>query len=203
MRTAGVVLCGGRSLRMGQAKAWLPFGGEVMLARVVRLLREVVAPIVVVAAPDQEVPALEDVAIVRDPCEGLGPLQGLAAGLAALRGVADVAFFSACDVPLLEPAFVRRMLALLGDAWICVPEVERLHPLSAVYRVEVGAVAERMLERGERRLMALFEEVPTRVVHLEEVVDVVGDSLRNLNTPEDYDAAIRKHVGDGRSPQSL
>ena len=35
---AGIVLCGGQSKRMGQPKAWLPFGGEFMLARVVRLL---------------------------------------------------------------------------------------------------------------------------------------------------------------------
>ncbi len=47
----GIVLCGGQSKRMGRPKAWLPFGGETMLERVVRLLSEVVHPIVVVAAP--------------------------------------------------------------------------------------------------------------------------------------------------------
>ena len=37
VRTAGIVLCGGRSSRMGRAKAWLPFGDELMLPRVLRL----------------------------------------------------------------------------------------------------------------------------------------------------------------------
>ena len=32
----GIVLCGGQSQRMGQPKAWLPFGGELMLPRIVR-----------------------------------------------------------------------------------------------------------------------------------------------------------------------
>src|SRR5438477_6955029 len=86
-RVGGIVLCGGQSKRMGQPKAWLPFGPERMLPRVVRLLSEVVAPVVVVAAPDQEVPPLPpDVAVVRDAQPQRGPLQGLCAGLEALQG---------------------------------------------------------------------------------------------------------------------
>src|SRR5437764_15154428 len=94
----GIVLCGGQSKRMGRPKAWLPFGAELMLPRVVRLLGEAVAPLVVVAAPGQDVPALPpDVTIVRDEEKGRGPLQGLAAGLRALEGRADAAFASSCD----------------------------------------------------------------------------------------------------------
>src|SRR6266545_1645937 len=100
MRIGGIVLCGGRSSRMGRPKAWLPVGEEVMLQRVVRVLREVVGPVVVVAAPGQDVPPLPaGVEIVRDEVEGRGPLQGLAAGLAALEGKADAAYLSSCDVP--------------------------------------------------------------------------------------------------------
>ena len=56
MAEAGIVLCGGKSTRMGSSKALLPFGSETMLQRVVRLLGEVVSPMVVVAAVDQELP---------------------------------------------------------------------------------------------------------------------------------------------------
>jgi molybdopterin-guanine dinucleotide biosynthesis protein A len=42
----GIVLCGGRSTRMGRPKLSLPFGPETMLQRVLRILSEVVAPIV-------------------------------------------------------------------------------------------------------------------------------------------------------------
>src|SRR5204862_259863 len=105
MRVGGIVLCGGQSSRMGRPKAWLPFAGELMLPRVVRLLSEAVQPIVVVAAPEQEVPPLPtDVLIVRDEEKGRGPLQGLAAGLQALQGRADAAYLSSCDVPFLSPA---------------------------------------------------------------------------------------------------
>src|SRR5438128_2198323 len=110
MRTGGIVLCGGRSSRMGRPKAWLPFGAELMLPRVVRILSEVVSPIVVVAAPGQDVPPVPaEIEIVHDPEPGRGPLRGLSTGLAALGERADAAYPSSCDVPFLRPAFVRRL----------------------------------------------------------------------------------------------
>ena len=194
MRTAGVILCGGQSSRMGRPKAWLPVGGETMLARVVRLLGEVVSPLVVVAAPEQELPPIPaDILIVRDPEKGRGPLVGIAAGLSALMGKADAAYVSSCDVPLLRPAFVRRMIDLLGDHIACVPEVGGYrHPLAAVYRVEVAAIAAELLAADKLRPAFLFERVATRVVRAEDFaeVDPEGESLRNLNTPEEYERAL-------------
>jgi molybdopterin-guanine dinucleotide biosynthesis protein A len=195
LRTAGIILCGGQSSRMGKPKAWLPFAGEIMLPRVVRLLGEAVAPVVVVAAPGQDVPTLPDgVDVVRDPERGRGPLQGLGAGLEALQGRADAAYLSSCDVPFLRPAFVRRLIELLGDHTVCVPRVGGyLHPLAAVYRLEVAPVVARLLAEDRLRPAFLFDEVPTRVVEPEELanVDPSFQTLRNLNTPDEYEAALR------------
>jgi molybdopterin-guanine dinucleotide biosynthesis protein A len=195
-KVGGIVLCGGQSKRMGRPKAWLPIAGELMLPRVVRLLREVVAPIIVVAAPEQDLPMLpEDVRIVRDEEKGRGPLQGLAAGLAALQGHAEAAYASSCDVPFLKPAFVRRMIELLGMHQICVPRVgEYHHPLAAVYRIEVLEAVRRLLEEDRLRPVFLFDAVPTRVVSADELsgVDATFETLRNLNTPEDYEQALRE-----------
>ena len=188
-QVGGIVLCGGWSSRMGRPKAWLPFAGELMLPRVVRLLSEVVSPVVVVAAPGQDVPPLPaDVAIVRDEIEGRGPLQGLLAGLTALDGQVEAAYLSSCDVPFLRPAFVRRMVEFLGDDEVCVPHVDGYyHPLAAVYRVSVRPLVYEMLELGRLRPVYLFEQATKRVVTADELPDV--ESLRNLNTPEDYQAA--------------
>lgn len=206
MRVAGVVLCGGQSSRMGRPKAWLPFGDELMLPRVVRLLSEVVAPIVVVAAPGQDMPSLPPpVEVVRDPQRGRGPLQGLTAGLEALRGKSDAAYLSSCDVPFLQPAFVRRMMELLGDHVICVPKVgDYSHPLAAVYRIAVAEVAARLLAENRMRPAFLFEQVPTRVVTAVELADVdpTFQTLRNLNTPEDYETALHDLSSAVTSPSS-
>jgi molybdopterin-guanine dinucleotide biosynthesis protein A len=196
MNVGGIVLCGGQSKRMGRPKAWLPFAGELMLPRVVRLLSEVVSPVVVVAAPEQEVPPLPPfVTVVRDEQTGRGPLQGLAAGLAALTGRADAAFVSSCDVPFLQPAFIRRLIELLGEHWICVPYVGNFHhPLAAVYRLSILPEVRRLLGENRLRPVFLFEAVPTRIVEVNELhaADPGLQSLRNLNSPEEYEAALRE-----------
>jgi molybdopterin-guanine dinucleotide biosynthesis protein A len=196
MHVGGIVLCGGRSSRMGRPKAWLPFGDETMLGRVVRVLGEVVSPIVVVAAPGQDVPPLPaGVEIVRDDIEGRGPLQGLAGGLRALQGRCEAAYLSSCDVPFLKQSFAQRLIELLGGNAVCVPRVgEYHHPLAAVYRVDVLDAVTRLLAADRLRPVFLFEAVPTRLVEAAELADVdpTFQTLQNLNTPEDYQAALRE-----------
>ena len=73
MNCGALVLCGGESRRMGEPKAWLPFGRERMLQRVVRLVGTTAEPVVVVAGPDQELPPLPSaVRIARDSIQGAG-----------------------------------------------------------------------------------------------------------------------------------
>jgi molybdopterin-guanine dinucleotide biosynthesis protein A len=194
MNVGGIVLCGGRSSRMGKPKAWLPLGREFMLQRVVRIVSETVSPVVVVAASNQELPPLPpEVTVARDVIEGRGPLQGIAAGIEALTGRCDAAFVSACDAPFLEPAFIRRMIDFLGDHSICAAQVAGYHhPLAAVYRIGVLDSVQRLLAANRLRPMDLFETTPTRIVGAADLVDIDPDlrSLRNLNSPDDYQTAL-------------
>lgn len=189
------MLCGGKSTRMGTPKATLPFGPETMLQRVVRLLGTVVSPIVAVAATDQVLPELpREIIVTRDEREARGPLEGLRAGLRALPDSIDAAYVTSCDVPLLVPGFVTRMIELLGDNAIAVMEIEGFpHPLSAVYRRETLPQVESLLERDKLRPVFLFDAVRTRRVRPEEMVsaDPQLRTLRNLNTREDYLEALR------------
>ena len=189
----GIVLCGGKSTRMGSSKALLPFGSETMLQRVVRLLGEVVEPMVVVAAVDQQLPALpSDVVITRDEREARGPLEGLRAGLKALPPDVDAAYVTSCDVPLLVPNFVREMLTLAQGYDVAVMEIDGFtHPLSAVYRRSTLPLIEDLLAKDRLRPVFLFEAVKTRRVHPAEMTaDPDLRTLRNLNTREDYERAL-------------
>jgi molybdopterin-guanine dinucleotide biosynthesis protein A len=197
MNRGAIILCGGKSSRMGRDKATLPFGPEPMLQRVVRLLSEVVprSRMVVVAAEGQTLPELPDeITVVRDRRPERGPLEGLAAGLRAQAGRSDAVYATACDVPLLVPAFVERMFELLNGHEIAVPRgAEFHHPLAAVYRIGVSSLADRLLAADRLRLRYLFDESDTREVPVDELrkVDSELATLENLNFPEDYERTLR------------
>ena len=194
MKTGGIILCGGRSTRMGTSKALLAFGPETMLQRVLRLLSTVVSPIVVVAAAGQPLPVLPPgVIVTHDEQEGRGPLEGLRAGLKALPETVESAYVTSCDVPLLVPDFVRTLIGLLSDHDVAVMEIDGFsHPLSAVYRRSTLPHVEALLAEGRLRAGLLFDAVRTRRVQAAEMTaaDPCLLTLRNLNTPEDYREAL-------------
>ncbi|MCY2995390.1 MAG: molybdenum cofactor guanylyltransferase [Planctomycetota bacterium] len=195
MRVGGIILCGGKSSRMGLSKVTLPFGPEQMLHRVLRLLGEVVQPLVVVAAPHQQLPDLPpEVLVARDRREDRGPLEGLYAGLQMLRERVDAAYATSCDVPLLVPAFVRRELELIEEHAVVVPvEGQFHHPLAAVYRAGVLPHLETLLNADRLRPIFLYDAVDTLRVPVEQFrsVDPQLHTLANLNRPADYFAALR------------
>jgi molybdopterin-guanine dinucleotide biosynthesis protein A len=197
MHKGAIILCGGKSSRMGSDKATLPFGPELMLQRVVRLIGSCVQQknVVVVAAPSQILPALpHDVSIAHDVRKYHGPLAGLALGLETLGDRADAVYATACDVPLLVPAFVMRMFDLLGDSDVAVPyDGQHYHPLAAVYRPSVLPQIQKLLDSDQLSLTRIFDEVRTRQIPVDglRAVDPQLSTLENLNVEADYQAALR------------
>jgi len=199
--SAGIVLAGGRSSRMGTPKAALEWHGSTLLRRTAGILARVTeGPVVVVRAPGQDLPALPPgTEVVDDPREGLGPVQGLAAGLAALAGRAEIAFVSSTDMPFLHPAFVRRVLrAAQEGADVGLPVARGYpQPLAAAYRTALATVAERLVAQQRLRPAFLFDECA--VTRLDEAalradpvlaaLDPGLDSVVNVNSPADYQAA--------------
>src|SRR5580704_10668658 len=188
---------------MGTPKAALEWHGSTLLGRTVQIIaRATSGPVVVVRAPGQDLPELpEGTLVVDDPREGRGPVQGIAAGLAALTGHADVAFVSSTDLPFLHPAFIRRVLHALDDREgtdVALPVARGYkQPLAAAYRVSLAGTAERLVQEDRLRPGFLFDEC--RVETLDDATlkqdpmlaafDPDLDSVLNVNTPEDYVAA--------------
>jgi len=197
-KKGAIILCGGKSSRMGRDKASLPFGPELMLQRVARLLSEVVdsSAIVVVSAAAQVLPPLPpQIRIACDENPGRGPLEGLAAGLKAMPDHVDAVYATSCDVPLMATGFVRAMFNHLGSHEIAVPvEGEFHHPLAAVYRPRVLTVVQQLLNANRLRPRFLFNEVDTMEIDLESLreFDPTLSTLMNLNHPEDYEAALKR-----------
>jgi molybdopterin-guanine dinucleotide biosynthesis protein A len=201
-RLGGIVLAGGRSTRMGVDKAHVDWHGTPLVAHVAALVRDAVdGPVVVVGSPERPLPRLPDgVELVEDAVVDRGPLQGLHDGLTALTGRADVALATGVDAPLLRPEAIRLLAAALerSGAQAAVPCLASdRRPLPAVYRVELAATTQRLLDADERRLRALVEAVTVVAVPEDELrlVDPRLGSLAPLNTPDELEAALRAANG--------
>jgi molybdopterin-guanine dinucleotide biosynthesis protein A len=184
---AGIVLAGGRSSRMGTPKAWLDWHGTTLLRRTCGVVaRGAGGPVVVVRARDQELPELPaGVRVVEDARGGRGPLQGLLAGLEAADG--EVAFVASTDLPFLHPRFVSDVCGAARDADAAVPHIGGYRqPLAAAYRTALAPLVAELIGDDRMKPAFLFDRCRTR--WLDELPH--PESVRNLNTPEDYEAAI-------------
>ncbi|MBV9049873.1 MAG: molybdenum cofactor guanylyltransferase, partial [Solirubrobacterales bacterium] len=197
-----IVLAGGRSSRMGSPKAALEWHGSTLLRRVTGILaRSVNGPVVVVCAPGQVLPPLDSaVEVVADEREGRGPMQGLAAGLAAIGDRAALAYVSSTDVPLLHPAFVRGVIRAFDDEVdVVLPEIGGYRqPLAAAYRVSLLSIVQELISTDRMRPAFLFERCRVRLLPAEALLrdpalaraDPALNSVSNLNEPEEYRRAV-------------
>jgi molybdenum cofactor guanylyltransferase len=215
---AAIILTGGRSSRMGSPKAALDWHGSTLLRRVTGLLARVVdGPIIVVRAPGQDLLDVADGAeLVADAREGYGPMQGIAAGLATLGGRAPVAHVSSTDVPLLHPAFVRRVIdGFDSEVDVVLPEVGGYRqPLAAAYRGDLLATVEELIAAERVRPAFLFERCRVRRLDGQTMLKDLSlarfdpdlASVSNLNEPADYERAhalpVPSEVLDRGAPQN-
>ena len=178
---------------MGRDKASLPFGGESMLSRAVRIARLASDDVLLVGPMTAEASQARDLV---DP--GQGPLVALAMALRSARE--SHVLLLACDMPLVVPAMPRHLRALAGDSDACVPRVGGIAvPTCAIYRRDIADVADALVARGGRSLRALLEVIRVRWVEEEELRAVDPDlaSFIDCDTPEDYARALKfaRHEG--------
>ena len=181
---------------MNYPKALLPLGKELMLQRVVRIVSSVVSPVIVVAAPGQELPELSaSVNVIFDREPGAGPLSAIGQGLAALQGQCDAAFVSACDTPLIQTEFISKIISALAEnQLVMVQEGKWYHPLAAVYRVSLVEPIQHLLSENRRRPIDLTESVRACFLDAETLRDVDPQlrGLQNINTRAQYFDLLRE-----------
>src|SRR5439155_9786192 len=107
--------------------------------------------------------------------------------------------------PFLNLSFIAHLISQIAHYDVVVPFWQnRLQPLHAVYRRSVAPLLHEQLERGELRPIFLYQKVRTCEVGADEIrrFDPEGLSFRNLNSPEDYEAALALWQNNRRREQT-
>lgn len=196
----GVVLAGGQSRRLGRDKAVEPFQGQPLIRRVLDRVAQVAQELVVVVADPargqalpleigMESEAAHRVALDRYP--GAGSLGGIFSGLWAAQH--PWALVVSCDMPFLNPALLRHMVALRPDADAVVPVVDgRPEPTHALYSKACLPHMEARLQAKELKISGFFDQVRVRYLEEGDILQLDPELLSffNVNTPEDLQRAL-------------
>lgn len=188
---AAVILAGGQSRRMGKDKPALALGKGTLLTHAIDLYR----PFFEELAVSVNQLGRYDTAGVReitDTYQGIGPLGGLHAALRALPGRAIL--FAAADLPYADPALALALFERLAghDACGIMRKDGYFEPLFAVYTDRCLPAVEACIARGEYALRSIYRHVDLEVVGEEALPQFDMEKLfRNVNTPEEYEAARR------------
>ncbi|HLI85047.1 MAG TPA: molybdenum cofactor guanylyltransferase [Bryobacteraceae bacterium] len=184
---AGYVLVGGRSSRMGQDKALLPFRGGTLVQHVAAVVARAAGSVTLVGDPARY--GTLGYPVLPDLYPGEGPLGGVISALA--HAGADWNLVLACDMPGVSHELLVRLLegAEASDAEVLAPAGAsgRPEPLCAVYHRRALGRLERLFARGERKMSRALAALHTVISQ----VDASGGGA-NVNTPADW-AAYARH----------
>lgn len=192
--SAGIILAGGQSRRMGRDKALLPLPGEqqmTFIEHLAALLTSLCSEVVLVArdaaqSAHYQAYALSGVRIVTDQLPDIGPLMGLYSGLRAVQS--SHAVVTAVDMPFVQAGLLAFLLAQLRDEAALIPVVHGVpQVLLAVYPRSLLPTIEERLHAGRRDPRSLLEAAPVRYIE-EARLRAIDPELRsfvNVNTPEE------------------
>ena len=180
---------------MQHDKAALEVGGETQLARAVRLLRAQVGAAWVSVRPDQVTdPQRAPYPQIVDALEGIGPAAGILAAQARLPGHAWLVV--AVDLPLLDAATLARLVAARDPARLATAYLSASdglpEPLCAIWEPASRTPLAAYIATGRScpRKFLIAHDAATLALRSH-------DALVNVNTPEDYAAALERVAGAG------
>lgn len=184
-----LVLCGGKSRRMGRPKAFLPFEGTTMVNHVLNQVRDLFAEIFIVAnEPDN----YEDlgVDVVKDILPYRGPLGGILSGLLVAKH--EYSFVIACDMPFVDKRLIREMTAARhGNDVVVLTHDLGVEPLLALYSKNCIKPLEESLFAGNLSLQEFLSGLTAQSFDYDEKSHGAElPAFFNINTPQDYSRAI-------------
>jgi len=196
---AAAVLAGGRNSRMGGFnKAFIQINGVPVIEIALAVLKRTFREIIIVTNSPRDFKLYEKEAIItEDLIKDAGPLGGMHS--AFFRTSKEAVFFTACDMPFLHNALIRRMIRSFNETVLeaLVPRISfSIEPLHAIYKTAIKDKLAVYLSRRDsilccayryskdRSVRSFLAAINTRYLDLENEPGY-RRIFKNLNTPRD------------------
>jgi molybdenum cofactor guanylyltransferase len=192
---SGIVLAGGKSLRLGRVKALERINKQRLIERTIERLSPPARTVFVVTSREQFdiiAASLTGVRVVVDLYPGKGALGGIYTGLAFTESLYNLVV--GCDMPFLNRELLRYIIDRTDSFDAVVPRVQDMvEPLHAIYSKNSLETIRQMMEENRLEISHLFSLVNTRYISEDELIkfDPQRLSFFNINTIGDLTKARR------------
>jgi molybdopterin-guanine dinucleotide biosynthesis protein A len=186
MQVTGVILAGGQSRRMGRDKAFLPFGKGLLIERVIEVVQQVTANVILITNTPERYQRF-GLPMFSDVIAEAGSLGGIYTGLVSAKTPYSLCL--ACDMPFVKPTFLRFLCRTAAEADVVIPRnAEDFQPLCAVYSQVCRDPIRHKIEVGQLKITGFFDQVRVRIIEGELLThdDPHDIMFFNANTPEEY-----------------
>lgn len=185
----GIILAGGKSLRMGTDKALVEINGKPLLQRAIDLCRPLCHDILI--STNQPGHTEFGYLTVPDEIKSCGPLGGIYSCLK--KSKTDWSFVLSVDAAFVEPAFFYFLTSEKEGFDAVVPRHESgVEPLIALYHINCLPAITKQLEEGKYKMQDFLKQVNTHFLESQFWAEKYPRIFFNLNCPDDIVEPGRK-----------
>jgi molybdenum cofactor guanylyltransferase len=188
----GYVLAGGKSSRMGQDKATMPFCGRPMVEIAVETLSSVCAEVFISGNRDD---LTAWAPVIHELHVEAGPAAGIEAALS--HTTTDWVMMLPVDTPLMSAELLRTWadhVLVRGDVKASYLECGgEWHPAICMVHRDCFPLFQGALNEADRKLTRIFKRLEDALLVLDarDLAESSDQCFRNVNTPEELVAAER------------
>jgi molybdopterin-guanine dinucleotide biosynthesis protein A len=187
-----LILCGGKSTRMGRSKAFLPYRGTVMINHIIDVVQQLFTEVILVTNEPDLFDGLS-IDIVKDILPYRGPLGGILSGLLIATNYHSFVF--PCDMPFISREIIEAMVNQHdGNDLLVLSHDLKVEPLIGIYSKKCIKALEESLFVGEMNLHNFVSGLDAQTYCYERETNAnTQNSLPpyfNIDTPQDYTKAI-------------
>ncbi len=186
LKLGALVLCGGKSQRIGQNKAYLLKNNEPFIDIIVNKLLEIFGEVIVAVDKTQNYTQIikNGVKIVEDSKSFFGPIEGLRQGLKVTEN--DYLFVCGCDMPNIKKECIKELMSYVDGLWDCIlPFVDKPQVLHGFYS---KSLYNKIEMKDYFSLKGLLRDA--KVKYVSKFNCNIKESIININTKEDYENLV-------------
>jgi molybdopterin-guanine dinucleotide biosynthesis protein A len=184
-KLSGIILSGGKNIRMGENKAFIEIEGIPIIKRIQNLFARLFYEVIIVTN-QKELFSDMNIKIYADLIPNQGILGGLYTGI--FFSSFKYSFCVACDMPFLNEDVIQYLIKNIKENDVVVPKTkDGLQPLHAIYSKNCLEPIKKIIDMGKYKVIDLYPLVKTKIIEENEFynLDPMRESFINVNTPEE------------------